>query len=276
MTQTVHHIVHTLHEWAPPKTKMDYDNVGLLIGSPDQQAKAILVCLDVTKEIVEEAIAKNVNLIIAHHPLIFKKLAKIQPDKGHGDIIYQLIKHDIAVVAAHTNLDAADNGVSFQLAKTIGLKNIEFLDPNADQINAGMGAIGHFDTVYNQDQFLSHLAAVLKAPSIRYSGRVDSVKKVAVCGGAGIFLKQKAQNEAADAFVTADIKYHDYFLGREDFLLADVGHYESEYPIVERIKHYLLHYDPTLDVLIADANTNPMRVFNQHKKNQSTPNTSNT
>lgn len=276
MTQTVHHIVQILHEWAPPKTKMDYDNVGLLIGSSEQPAETIMVCLDVTKDIVEEAIVKNIDLIVAHHPLIFKKLANIQPDKGHGNIIYQLIKHDIAVVAAHTNLDAAPNGVSYQLAESIGLRDINFLDPYEDHPNTGMGTIGHFETAYQQDQFLSHLAKHLNAPCIRYAGNVGSVKKVAVCGGAGVFLKQKAQQAGADAFVTADVKYHDYFLEKDDFLLADVGHFESEYPIVEAIKQVILEENTDLTVLIADTNTNPMRVFNLHKKNQSTPNTSNT
>ena len=275
MTRTVHHIVQSLHEWAPPKTKMDYDNVGLLVGSSQQSVQNILVCLDVTEQIVDEAIAKNCDLIVAHHPLIFKKLAQIQPDKGHGSIIYKLIKHDIAVFASHTNLDAAYNGVSYQLAQTIGLQQVEFLDPYENQENAGMGAIGDLEAPCNKEQFLAHLADALQTESIRYSGSVDSLARIAVCGGAGVFLKEQAQRAGADAFVTADVKYHDYFNKTDNFLLVDVGHFESEYPIITEIKKYLLNFDPELNVLIADTYTNPMRVYNPHK-NQSTYNTSNT
>ena len=110
-----------LNQWAPPSVKMDYDNVGLLVGNPDTPVTNILTCLDVTEEIVEEAIQKGCNLIVAHHPLIFTKIGRINPTQSRGRIIYSLIKNDLALLVAHTNLDAALDGVSFALANTLGL-----------------------------------------------------------------------------------------------------------------------------------------------------------
>src|SRR6056297_1570325 len=124
----VQHISTFLDQWAPPSTKLDYDNVGLLVGDPKQPASRILTCLDITPEVVEEAIDRNCDLIVAHHPLIFKSIDRINPTNEQGKIIFELIKNDIALVAAHTNLDAALDGVSFVLAKNLGLKNLKFLD----------------------------------------------------------------------------------------------------------------------------------------------------
>jgi dinuclear metal center YbgI/SA1388 family protein len=127
MNTQVQHISTFLHQWAPPSTKLDYDNVGLLVGNPNQPVSRILTCLDVTLEIVEEAIEQECNLIVAHHPLIFKSIDRINPTSEQGKIIYELIKNDIAVIAVHTNLDAALDGVSFVLAKELQLENLKFL-----------------------------------------------------------------------------------------------------------------------------------------------------
>ena len=115
-----------------PNIKMDYDNVGLLVGNPYAEVKSILTCLDVTEDVVEEAVAKNVQLIVAHHPLIFNKIGSINPTNEQGKIIYQLIKNDIGLLVAHTNLDAALDGVSFVLANILGLDNLRFLDKSYD------------------------------------------------------------------------------------------------------------------------------------------------
>src|SRR5699024_8397290 len=119
MNIQIRHISTFLNQWAPPETKLDYDNVGLLIGHPGQSVHRILTCLDVTLDVVEEAIENNCELIVAHHPLIFKGIKRINPINEQGKIIYKLIEHNIALIAAHTNLDAALDGVSFRLAKKL-------------------------------------------------------------------------------------------------------------------------------------------------------------
>lgn len=341
MNTQVRHISTFLHQWAPPSTKLEYDNVGLLVGDPDQPVSKVLACLDVTLGVVEEAVQKGCELIVAHHPLIFRKLSRINPTEEQGKIIYRLIENNIALIAAHTNLDAALDGVSFVLAERLGLDNLKFLDKSynisrkivlttsyadSDSVlkmlnyysaeeahfytvegrkdgqrtfeaiidehnvtglikelkrnglldqgsfqvmdvaspsdNVGMGVIGFYhDKGLTQDEFLQTVASRLNAPALRFSGSVDRVKKVAVCGGAGVSLAERAIARGAQAFVTADIKYHDYFTDADDFLLVDAGHYESEIPVVEALQKELSEAFEELDVFETEVVTNPMNVF---------------
>ncbi|WP_138431248.1 Nif3-like dinuclear metal center hexameric protein [Fodinibius saliphilus] len=341
MNIQVRHISTFLHQWAPPSTKLDYDNVGLLVGDPNQEISRALTCLDVTLDIVDEAMQKNCDLIVAHHPLIFNSIDRINPTNEQGKIIFKLIKNDIALIVAHTNLDAALDGVSFVLGKQLGLENMKFLDNSYNisrkivlttnhndsesvlkllnyysaeeahyhkvegkkegqftyeaimdehnvsdlkkeldkngllhtgsfQVmdvasasnNVGMGVVGFYrEKGLTQQQFLDTVSEALDVDAIRFSGSVERIKKVAVCGGAGVSLVRKAIAQGAQAFVTADIKYHDYFTDTDDFLLVDVGHYESEVPMVAALQQELSEAFEQLDVLETEVVTNPMQVF---------------
>lgn len=342
----VQHISTFLNQWAPPETKLDYDNVGLLVGRSSRTVRRVLTCLDVTLKVVEEAIEKDCELIIAHHPLIFKGLKRINPDTEKGRILYTLIQHDIAVIAAHTNLDAALDGVSFALAEKLELENLKFLDKSypisrkitlttsraeSDDVlqllnyysaeeahvhavegrkgeqktyeavidqhnlsglkselrknglleqgnmqvvevasasdNAGMGVVGFYrDQGLTQQEFLELVAGSLNVKAIRFSGEANYVKKVAVCGGAGVSMTGAARAAGAQALVTADVKYHDFFTDADNFLLVDVGHYESEVPIVTTLQHELAEAFEEITVFATETNTNPMNVFIPHKK----------
>ena len=341
MATRIRQISTFLNQWAPPKVKMDYDNVGLLVGDPNANVTSILTCLDVTDTVVAEAIEKGCELIVAHHPLIFGKIGSINPTDEQGRIIYKLIKNDIGLLVAHTNLDAALDGVSFVLANMLGLDNLRFLDKNysisrkirlitshkdseavlkllnyhsaeeahyfdvnsredglkcfeaiIDQHNVsvlkkalknegmlkegsfqvidlastsqnfGMGVLGEYpDKGIGKNEFLHLVSKALNVKAIRYSGDVDRIKSVAVCGGSGVFLKNKAISAGAQALVTADIKYHDYFTEADDFLLLDVGHYESEFPVAEALKNELSEAFEELTVSVTRTVTNPMQVY---------------
>lgn len=341
MNIQVRHISTFLNQWAPPNTKLDYDNVGLLVGDPKQPVSKVLTCLDVTLTVVEDAINKGCELIVAHHPLIFKSINSINPVDEQGKIIYELIKNDISLIAAHTNLDAALDGVSFVLAQKLGLENVKFLDNSynisrkivlttshsdsesmlkllnyysaeeahyytvegrkgqqytyeaiidehnvsglkkelkkngllersnfrimdiaSPSNNVGMGVVGFYrDQGLTQNDFLDVVSRALDVKAIRFSGTADQIKKVAVCGGAGVTLADKAVKEGAQAFVTSDIKYHDYFTDAEDFLLIDVGHYESEVPIVDALQKELSEAFEELEIFETSVNTNPMNVY---------------
>ena len=341
MNNKVQHISTFLHQWAPPSTKLDYDNVGLLVGDPNQSTSRILTCLDVTLDVVAEAIERNCDLIVAHHPLIFKSIDRINPTNERGKIIFKLIKNDIALIAAHTNLDAALDGVSFVLGQQLGLENLKFLDSSynisrkivlttnhsdsesvlkllnyysaeeahyhdvegredgqrtyeaimdehnvgdlkkelkkngllhrgsfqvmdvaSPSNNVGMGVVGFYrDKGLTQQQFLNTVSDALDVKAVRFSGSAERVKKVAVCGGAGASLARKAIAEGAQAFVTADIKYHDYFTDTDNFLLVDVGHYESEVPMVAALQQELSEAFEQIEVLETQKTTNPMQVF---------------
>jgi dinuclear metal center YbgI/SA1388 family protein len=349
MATKIRHISTFLNQWAPPGTKMDYDNVGLLVGDPDAEVTNVLTCLDITDAVVAEAIQNDCELIVAHHPLIFSKVGKINPTDEQGRIIYKLIKNDIGLLVAHTNLDAALDGVSFVLANMLGLDDLSFLTKNysiskkislvssiensdsmvqllnyysaedvhyysvesrekdlrcfeatidkhhlpalrkglknegllkdgALQItdlvstsnNFGMGVIGQYpEEGLGKNEFLHLVSQALDVKAVRFSGDVNRIKTVAVCGGAGVFLKEKAIKAGADAFVTADIKYHDYFTEQENFLLVDVGHYESEFPVAEALRKELAEAFDNLTVSVTNVVTNPMQTYVSESKPQS-------
>ena len=288
MKYNISHILEFLEEWAPQSTKLEYDNVGLLVGDKNKHVGKVLTCLDVTPDVVDEAVSEKADLIVAHHPLIFRKLSRITPDDTTGSLIYRLIKHDIGLIAAHTNLDAAYGGVSFVMAERLGLSNVRFLkeevfDANGNHLperpaagqgsgpsvtgdmatsqRIGFGAIGELPEELQISEFLSHTGKCLASDGIRYSGHADKIKTVAVCGGAGSFLIPEAISRQVDAFVTADLKYHDFFVETPSILLVDAGHYESEVPIVGTLCDRLTGRFPGLNVLPTSVNTNPVTYF---------------
>lgn len=271
MKITVHHISEFFETWAPFKSQAEYDNSGLLIGSENQPISGILTCLDITEDVVSEAISLKANLIVAHHPLIFNKISRINPDSDQGSLIYRLISNNIAVLAVHTNLDAAQNGVSFVLARTLGLSHTEILSYHDAENRHGYGVIGELPEATSAEAFLDRVCTSLKTVSVRFSGKSDSIQRVAVCGGTGISLASEARKRGAQAYVTADIKYHEYF-GYSDLLLVDAGHYETEFPVADHLRKELSEKFPELPVFVTQSVTNPMRVhvnqsfFNKHLK----------
>lgn len=262
MITTVNHILDFLHAWAPQHLKADYDNVGLLVGDPQQQTTGVLTCLDVTPEVVDEAAEMGFNLIVAHHPLIFRKLAAVRADQPVGRIVTDLIRRDIAVIAAHTNLDSAEAGVSFVLAEQLGLIDLRFLETGRE--GGGYGVIGQYDSPLDRDFFLARCAEALGVPALRYSGNAQAIDTVAVCGGAGAFLMDAARQAGAQAYVTADLKYHDFFNGDASFLLCDAGHYETEMPVSTRLAERIRSAFDGLDVRVTRQVTNPVRYYRHH------------
>lgn len=259
-TTAVHHISEFFNHWAPFSTQAEYDNAGLLLGSQHQLITGILTCLDVTEAVADEAIARNCNLIVAHHPIIFRKLARIDPDTPQGALIYKLIQANIAVLAVHTNLDAAQNGVSFVLADLLGVRNPEILAPTDDSGTIGFGVIGQLDETLARDALLNRICSTLQTPAVRYADdfQGDRLSTVAVCGGSGVSLAREARKAGAQAYITADIKYHDYF--DTGMLLVDAGHYETEIPVVAHMARQLKRKFPDVTIYPTESVTNPMQV----------------
>jgi dinuclear metal center YbgI/SA1388 family protein len=207
--------------------------------------------LDVTDSVVDEAIDLHCDLIISHHPLIFLPLKKINSDS----IIYKIIHNDIAVYAAHTNLDSAEFGVSRILAEKLGLQEIKPLRQNADDLNTGLGAIGELPNEIDLDDFLDLVKDVCKVNVLRHS-KCDftTIFKVALCGGAGEDLITDAATQFADAYITADLKYHHF--NNNDLLVIDAGHYETEQYAVDILYNLLTKNFPALQVYKTTNNTN--------------------
>ncbi len=368
---TVSDIIKHIEDWAPKSIAWQKDNVGLQVGLTKQKVSNIILCLEVTDKVIDEAIKKKCNLIISHHPLLFHPLKKIDPEKDlTSSLVNKLIKSDITLFSAHTNLDFTKHGVSFELAKTLGLTNIEFLvnqksnqnkfvvfvpEENVDEVskaifeagggiigeydscsfringegtfkgsdkskpyigkkenlekvkevrlealadewkisevinnvlkvhpyeqpayevypllnsnvNYGIGAVGEYEKAINKDKFLNLVSKNLMASNFRYTkGKSNKIKKVAVCGGSCSELINEAIKSGADAFVTADIKYHAFHEAQHNILLIDAGHYETEVHILNEIKKRLdkiLKDKIESKVFKYSGSTNPIIFYN--------------
>ncbi len=359
-------VISFLESLAHPSLQEHYDNAGLLTGDVGWECKGIVCSLDAIEEVVNEAINKKCNLVVAHHPIIFGGLKKINGKNYVERTVIAAIKNDIAIYAIHTNLDNIIDGVNGRIAKMLGLQNVSILAPKSGTLKklftfvpvdkaeevrnaifaagaghignysecsfnaegegtfkaeegtkpyvgekgkrhtekelklemivpaylenkivaalkaahpyeeaaydvvelagsnsrVGSGVIGELTDPITEKGFLEKLKRVFQLKVIRHtrlSGR--KVKRVAVCGGAGSFLVSKALASGADAYVTADMKYHEFFDANDRMLIADIGHYESEQFTINLLHEILEQKFPIFAVLKTEVKTNPVRYF---------------
>lgn len=356
-------VVKIIEEVAPLSYQESYDNSGLLIGSYSDEVLGVLICLDSTEEVVDEAISKGCNLIIAHHPILFSGIKKINGNNYIEKTLLKAIKNNVAIYAVHTNLDNASNGVNFKIAEKLKLQNCKILSPQNGRLkkvivfcpvshskqvrdamfkvgagaigdytecsfnsfgdgtfmpmensnpyigtknelhtekevrietivedhlvanvlrsmksshpyeevaydvlsiensadNIGGGLIGEIETEQDELTFLKNLKVDLKTECIRHTKLLNKkVKRVALCGGAGSFLLNKAIQAKADIFITGDFKYHQFFDAEDKIIIADVGHYESEQFTKELIYDILTKKITNFAVRLSEINTNPI------------------
>jgi len=362
----INEVISFLESAAHPSLQEQYDNTGLITGSPGWECSGILCSLDATEEVIREAIEKKCNLLVAHHPIIFGGLKKINGKNYVEKAVITAIKNDIAIYASHTNLDNISTGVNGKIAAMLGLENTSVLSPkdgmlkklftfvpvnDAERVrsaifNAGAGHIGNYseasfnaegvgtfkagegatpavgamnkrheepevkieiifpayaeqsiiaamkaahpyeevayDVVHlsnihqgigsgllgylpeamEERAFLKKIKSVFRVPVIRHTAFISHIiKKVAICGGAGSFLISKALTSGADAYITADIKYHEFFDANGKLLVCDIGHYESEQFTIDLLQEILQHKFPTFAVLKTALKTNPVNYF---------------
>ena len=227
IASVISHLDATLH----PEYQEKYDNAGFLLGDPEQECRGALVALDVTDDVIEEALSLGVNLIVSHHPMIFGGIKRITPDNVLGRHIFKLIKNDIAVYAAHTNLDNLKEGVNGILAQVLGLTDCHILRQLEGQpsTEVGAGMVGLLPYPLPTQAFLEQVKVCLNLPLLRTSDfSTPSVSRVAICGGAGSFLIDDAIAQQADIYLTGDMKYHDFQRAEGRITLVDIGHFESE------------------------------------------------
>ena len=261
-------IAGALEAWADLSYAESYDNTGLHVGRPDRQVACALVALDLTPEVVAEADRLGADMILTHHPLLFRPPKRILASDLQGRLILELARLDITLYSIHTNLDSVTGGVSFDLARRLGLKDIRFLRPKEDS-GSGMGAVGELEESLTLEAFLQQLTRSLNTRSVRYTGdNRAQVKTVAVCGGAGSSLTAAALSAGADAYVTADISYHCFFdvLGADGqpmMALIDAGHYETEHHTEELLCGWLGKRFPKVRFVRTQTQTNPVRTFIQ-------------
>ena len=360
----VKEVLGALERFAPLPLQDGFDNAGLQIGLTEAEATGALLCLDVTEEVVDEAVALGVNLIVAHHPLLFAGCKSITGKDEVERCVLKAIKHDVAVYAAHTNLDNAQGGVNFRMARQLSLQDVRVLRPlegkllklvtfvptdhaealRAALFQAGCGNIGAYDCCsYNiqgvgtfrpgehtnpycgvpgslheeaetrietilpaylrrrvlaallkahpyeepaydfytlaqdwpqvgsgiigtlpkampESEFLQQVKQKFQVACLRHNGPVGrSIERVALCGGSGAFLIPDAIAAGADAFLTGEIGYHKFFGRKQEILLMEAGHYETEQYTKELLQEILERSCPDLKIYLTRINTNPIK-----------------
>jgi dinuclear metal center YbgI/SA1388 family protein len=259
----IRHIINFLETIAPLSLQETYDNAGLITGMPEWECKGAMISLDITDDIIEEAIKNNCNLLIAHHPIVFKGLKRITGNEHVGRNIIRAIKNDLAIYAIHTNLDNVLEGVNGKIAQMIGLTDCQVLVPlDNSHPGYGSGLTGQLAQPMEEIAFLELVSEIFKIPVIRHSGfRNKSIQKVSLCGGAGSFLIFNAIANNSDIYLTADLKYHDFFEADNRIILADIGHFESEQFTTDLVYGILKEKFPTFAVLKTGVITNPINYF---------------
>lgn len=247
---------------APLHYAEDFDNVGLLVGTYETEVSGVLVALDTLEETVDEAIAANCNLIVSFHPIIFSGIKKLNGTTYVERVVLKAIKNNIAIYATHTALDNVKNGVSGKICEVLGLENSRVLIPKTNSTSKeviGMGMLGELTTEMNEVDFLHFLKFTMKTSCVRHSEFIGkTIKTVAVLGGSGSFAIENAIHSKADAYISADFKYHDFFKAEKQLLLADIGHYESEQFTKNLLVEYLTKKFTNFAIILSEKSTNPI------------------
>ncbi len=266
----IYQVVDALEHYAPLPLQEGYDNAGLQVGLTEAvEMSGALLCLDVTEAVVDEAIRKGCNLIVSHHPLIFRKLARISDENYVQRTVRKAIKNDIAIVSMHTNMDAAKGGVNFKIAEKLGLRNLRFFggEKEIDGVKGGEGVIGeitdetdalHADGIAADDLVLM-LRERFQAECVQCNQLLRRpIRKVALCGGAGSFLLDAAIAAGADAFITGEMHYHEFFGHEQEIQICVIGHYQSEQFTSEIFRSIITEKCPGVKCEISEINTNPI------------------
>lgn len=260
-------VANALAHFAPLALQESYDNSGLLVGEATTEVSSILVCLDVSEAVVAEALHLGCNLIVSHHPPIFHALKNLRGDNPTTRVVIAALRAHIGLIAAHTNLDAAAGGVSSALATKLGLTVERVLHPiaasdNNLNPNTGFGVIGSLTTPLTEAAFLELVSQRLAQPFLRHSALCGRpVQRIAVCGGSGFSFYPDASALNADAYLTADLKYHDFQIPDKQLLLVDAGHYETERCAVDLLYQIVSERFPTFACTESTADSCPVCYF---------------
>lgn len=255
-------LLRTLEEWAPLSRQENYDNAGLILGRCGSEIDRALICFDLTPEVVDEAVEKNAQLIISHHPAIFRGVKKIDPDSRLGYMLRLSLQHDIAWYAMHTNLDNTPTGVNVFLAEKLAMTQTCPLVPTDNDPQVGAGLIGVLPAPLQEKALLEKLKELTGVHCIRHSGFTGrQIRTLALCGGSGGGFIGAAVARKADVYITGDLKYHDFTDAVPDTWLVDIGHFESEQFVKELIYEYITEKFPNFAAHISERSVNPVSCY---------------
>lgn len=248
-----------IERFAPLALQEEYDNSGLNVGSYEAEVTGVLLCVDVTEAVLDEARTLGANLIVSHHPLLFHPLRQLVDADYVQRIAARALREGVSLYAAHTNLDSAPGGLSFRLGGQLGLQEMQVLDPNPAFPGAGFGVVGLLPEARPMADYLREVQAKLQVGAVRYSELCrQTVRRVAICTGAGGSLIRKAAAAGADLYVSADFRYNDFFTSAPSMVIADVGHFESEYCAIGLLSDIIPKKIATFAVHKSVHSTNPV------------------
>ena len=240
-------ITDIIERFAPLEWQESYDNAGLIVGRPDDEVHKALLAVDVTEEVLDEAEAEGCDLVITHHPIVFRALKRFNSADPVERCVERAIRSRIALYACHTNLDSAPGGMSWRLAEMLGVGNLR------------VGVVGELPEAIDTVEFMRIIQRRLEVSVIRYSDIATSgVRRVAVCTGAGASLIGEARRAGADIYITADMKYNDFMAPDKALTVADIGHFESEYCAIQLIFDILSKNLCTFAVRKSERSRNPV------------------
>lgn len=237
----VNEIIKGIENFAPTYLKEDFDNVGLMVGDRNKEVKKVLLALDCTLDVLDEAKKNEVDLIITHHPLIFKKPSNITTDSIQGSKIIELIKNDIALYSCHTNLDSAINGLNETIVSVLGFDKSEILEENKNLQGAGLGRIVSLDSETSLNQIVDQVKNSLNIKNVKVVIAKDNVKKMAIINGSGQSFIGKAIGLGVDCVITGDTTYHFAADCKEAGVsIIDIGHFASEQLVFFKVMDNIL------------------------------------
>ncbi|HRO08065.1 MAG TPA: Nif3-like dinuclear metal center hexameric protein [Saprospiraceae bacterium] len=261
------HLIQFLNEIAPEQFQESYDNAGLITGHPDMTIQGVLVTLDCIESIVDEAIELGCNVIVAHHPIVFSGLKRLNGYNYVERTIIKAIKHDIAIYAIHTNLDNVFlSGVNTKISDKLALHDIEILAPKPDIIYknypVGAGMTGYLPAPMEPELFFEYVKDKMELKVFKHTAICkDKILKVALCGGSGGFLLQQSIRSGADVFITSDYKYHEFFDADGKIIIIDTGHFESEKFTIDLLYDLIVNNFSTFATHYTNIITNPINFY---------------
>ena len=264
MTYYVKDVINVMEKIAPPFLKESYDNVGLMVGNKNKEVKKILLALDCTKSVIEEAKANNVDMIITHHPLLFRKPSKIVYDDLQGYKIIELIKNDISLYSSHTNLDSVGGGINEEIINILGFKNSEIMESSniKSYENSGIGRIVKLDSEINIEDLIKNVKEKLNIKNLKVAIGKKTVSKIAIINGSGESYFSLALKLGADCIITGDTTYHFVSDYKEmGISVLDAGHFGTEWIVFLKVMEKLKREFKDIEFITSNKSKDPYEFF---------------
>ena len=254
----VREITSLIEAFAPLSLQESYDNSGLIVGRADDEVHSVLLAVDVTEEVIAEAVSEGCDMIITHHPIIFHALKRFNSASQTERCVEEAIRRGIVLYAAHTNLDSTPQGMSWRVGEMIGLEQMQVLQ-SSSPYGAGFGVVGELQSALPSEVFMREVMERFGVKALRHSDIVkEKVQRVAICTGSGGSLIDQARESGADIYLTADLRYNDFMRHENAIILADMGHFESEYCAIQILFDILSKKIPIFAVRKSVRSRNPI------------------